>query len=79
MPRLSEVLEWLKAGHQGFRQHLEEINDSELSAIRRTSDGSPVELRSLVTGAIQHDLYHAGEINHIRGLLVQDDHWAHER
>ena len=26
---------------------------------------------------IQHDLYHAGEINHIRALRRQSDAWAY--
>jgi hypothetical protein len=28
---------------------------------------------------MQHDLYHAGEINHIRSLLSGDDRWLFER
>jgi hypothetical protein len=27
---------------------------------------------------IQHDLYHAGEINHIRALRQRNDRWAWE-
>jgi hypothetical protein len=27
---------------------------------------------------IEHDLYHAGEINHLRSLRQGTDRWAHE-
>jgi hypothetical protein len=28
---------------------------------------------------IEHDLYHAGEIDHLRSLLREDDWWAFDR
>jgi hypothetical protein len=28
---------------------------------------------------IEHDIYHAGEINHLRSLHHGDDRWAHEK
>jgi hypothetical protein len=35
--------------------------------------GMPVERRFLIRTVIEHDLYHAGEINHIRALAQGDD------
>ena len=29
-------------------------------------------------GIIQHDLYHAGEINRMRALRQENDRWAYE-
>jgi hypothetical protein len=26
---------------------------------------------------VEHDLYHAGEINHLRALFTRDDRWAY--
>jgi hypothetical protein len=31
--------------------------------------------RWLISTILRHDTYHAGEINHIRGLLVEDGRW----
>ena len=36
------------------------------------------EPRWLVRVMIEHDLYHGGEINHIRSVLQGADRWAHE-
>lgn len=41
-----------------------------------TNWGEPKETRWIVTVMIQHDLYHSGEINHIRALHDRDDRWA---
>ena len=43
-----------------------------------TNWGEMKETRWIITVMIQHDLYHAGEINHIRSLRQQSDRWAHE-
>ena len=32
----------------------------------------------LIAVLVQHDLYHAGEINHLRSLRHGTDRWAHE-
>ena len=45
----------------------------------RTNWGELKETRWIVAVMIQHDLYHAGEINHLRSLYGGDDRWAHER
>jgi hypothetical protein len=34
------------------------------------------ETRWIITMIIQHDLYHAGEINHIRALHQHNDLWG---
>jgi len=34
------------------------------------------ETRWLIAVTIEHDLYHAGEINHLRALKHGDDRWA---
>ena len=44
-------------------------------ALRKANWGSEYETRWLMATIIEHDLYHAGEINHIRALAQGDDAW----
>ena len=34
-----------------------------------------METRWLISAMIEHDLYHSGEINHVRALLQGNDAW----
>jgi hypothetical protein len=36
---------------------------------------SSAKTRWLIATLLEHDTYHAGEINHIRALLLSDDGW----
>ena len=38
-----------------------------------------VDRAGLITTVIGHDMYHAGEVNHLRSVLEGDDRWAFER
>ena len=40
--------------------------------------GRDVKASWLINAMIQHDLYHGGEINHIRVLRQGNDRWAWE-
>jgi hypothetical protein len=37
--------------------------------------GEQRQTRWLIATLLEHDTYHAGEINHIRALLLSDDGW----
>jgi hypothetical protein len=51
-------------------------DDAELARPRRTNWGELRETRWVIAVTmIQHDLYHAGEINHLRSLHQQADQW----
>lgn len=78
-PHMNEVLDWLRAGQRRVRHRLEAMDDDGLLVPRRAPWGSEHQTRWLLNVLIQHDLYHAGEINHSRSLLAGDDRWAHER
>jgi uncharacterized damage-inducible protein DinB len=78
-PHMSEVLDWVRAGHRRLRHHIEALDDEGLAVERKANWGKSYPTRWLVNVVIQHDLYHAGEINHIRSLFAGDDRWAHER
>ena len=70
---------WLRDGHTRLRRSIAGLDDAELLRPRRTNWGELKETRWIVAVMIQHDLYHAGEINHLRSLYRRDDRWEHER
>jgi hypothetical protein len=72
------ALEWLAAGHRRLLQSVAALDDDELRRPRRTSWGSLEETRWIISVMIEHDLYHAGEINHLRSLHHRADRWAFE-
>ena len=73
---LSSALTWLHEGQDLLRQSVALLDDSELLRPRMTNWGEPKETRWIITVMIEHDLYHAGEINHIHSLHSQKDRWA---
>lgn len=70
---------WLRDGHERLRRSIANLDDAELVRLRLTNWGDLRETLWIVTIMIQHDLYHAGEINHLRSLYRRDDRWEHER
>jgi hypothetical protein len=73
------AIAWLHRSQARLRASVTALDDAELEQPRRTNWGALEETRWIVTAMIQHDLYHAGEINHLRSLRQQDDRWAHDR
>ncbi len=70
--------EWLREGHTYLTGCIRELeSDAELDAPRKAHWGDLVPTYFLVTTMLEHDLYHAGEINHVRALLQDDDRWRH--
>jgi uncharacterized damage-inducible protein DinB len=75
---MADVLDWLREAHRRLREHVATMDDDELLRLRPTNWGEPREARWIVAAMIGHDLYHAGEINHIRALCQDNDRWAWE-
>ena len=50
----------------------------DLDRDRRTNWGERLPTRTIIRIMIAHDLYHAGEINHLRTLLQGTDRWAYD-
>lgn len=75
---IASAIEWLREGHARLRQSIAALEDAELLRPRMTNWGELKETRWIIAIMIQHDLYHAGEINHIRSLRHQHDRWQHE-
>jgi hypothetical protein len=75
----AEIIAWLKRGHTLLRGHVAElVDDAELLCPRRANWGTEYETRWLINAMVQHDLYHGGEINHLRALLQRTDRWAYD-
>jgi hypothetical protein len=69
---------WLRLGHERLQRAIAALDDDELLRPRRTNWGELKETRWIIAVLMRHDLYHAGEINHIRSLRQRRDRWAHE-
>ena len=68
------ALGWLRDGHNQFREHVAALTDhQDLLAPRRSPHGPERQTRWVVTTMIEHELYHAGEINHVRLLFHGND------
>jgi uncharacterized damage-inducible protein DinB len=77
---IESAIEWLKEGQARLRQSIAALDDDEeLLRPRMTNWGEQKETRWIISTMIQHDLYHSGEINHIRSLLQQSDRWAYDQ
>lgn len=75
-PTRNQVMAWLGEGHRRLRGSVAELSDADLGAERTAPWGERLPTRDLVRIMIEHDIYHAGEVNHIRSLMSGDDRWA---
>ena len=70
------AVDWLREGHAYLTGCARELaDDAELDVPRKAHWGGMVPTRHLIVTMIEHDVYHAGEINHARALLQNDDGW----
>jgi hypothetical protein len=74
-----ELLRWISEGHCRWLASVRALlNDTELERDRLTNWGERLPTRTIVRIMIAHDLYHAGEINHLRALLQATDRWQYD-
>ena len=52
-----------------------QLSEGDLADPRPANCGELKPTRWLISTILQHDTYHAGEINHIRSLLAGQDRW----
>jgi hypothetical protein len=70
----SVMVDWLRDSQRLLRDSVASLeDDSELSRPRRAPWGTDAETRWIINNMIQHELYHAGEINHLRALHQRND------
>lgn len=68
------AIEWLKEAHEYLLDSFSTMkDDSELGELRKAHWGEPLETRLLMSIVLEHDTYHAGEINRGRALLQGND------
>ena len=71
---IPEASAWLREGHARRHDAIAALeDDAELARPRAHHSRQGVETRWIILVMLQHDLYHAGEINHIRALKQGDD------
>jgi len=75
---LAEAVAWLREGHTLLRHSLTALDDADLLRPRLTNWGEWKETRWIIAVMIEHDLYHAGEVNHLHSLHQQHDRWQFE-
>ena len=74
-----ELITWLAEGHQRWLASVRALpDDSELERLRLTNWGDRLPTRTIICIMLEHDSYHAGEINHLRALLQGTDRWPYE-
>src|SRR5215207_33150 len=74
-----ELLIWLQEGHRRWLASVRALaDDSELDRERLTNWGEHLPTRVIIRILIAHDLYHAGEINHLRAQLQSTDRWPYD-
>ena len=67
---LEALTAWLRQSHAEAQRAVADLgSDAELLAERKTHWGEGRETRLLIDAILIHDIYHAGEINHLRGLI----------
>lgn len=72
-PTKENVILWIRQGYLTLRAALAASSDEELDDVRLTHWREDKPRRWFATTMIEHNLYHAGEINHIRALAQQND------
>jgi uncharacterized damage-inducible protein DinB len=73
-----DVVAWLEGAHDRLVGHVAALtDDGELDRPRLTNWGERRSTRWIVATMVTHDAYHAGEINHLRSSLGDDDRWRH--
>ena len=73
---LQAATQWLREAHAYLIDAFGEMaDDAELDVLRKAHWGEYLPTYDLMVTMLEHDLYHAGEINRTRALLQNDDGW----
>jgi uncharacterized damage-inducible protein DinB len=69
------VVAWMREGHRVLRDGIAALSAADLGRQQRTHWGEMYEVRRTIAVITAHDIYHAGEINHLRAVRQGDDRW----
>jgi len=73
------LMAWLRRAHAEAQAAVRSLSDdAELLVERRTHWGELRTTRLIIDAILIHDIYHAGEINYLRGLLQRADRFPHD-
>ena len=72
---MAAALDWLRQTHERLVADVSALTDEDLVRPRFANWGELRETRWLLSMLLQHDAYHAGEINHIRSGFAGEDRW----
>jgi hypothetical protein len=73
---IEDLLRFLAEAHRRLFTAVDALgDDDELGRPRRTNWGELADTRWIIKATIEHDLYHAGEINRLRALHQGNDRW----
>src|SRR5215210_7644597 len=72
---MDDAIAWLRRTHETLMAHVRSLSDEELGKPRMANWGEEKETRWLMSTLLEHDVYHAGEINRMRSVLSGEDRW----
>ena len=67
---------WLRAAHAALRAGVAGLDDAALDADIGMPFGRIGNAEEMLDQLTRHEVYHTGEINHIRALAQDNDDWA---
>ncbi|MGE0601080.1 MAG: DinB family protein [Dehalococcoidia bacterium] len=70
---LPEVIAYGRKWHEAWLHSLDPLTADDLESPTTAHWGEVVPMRRVIAAMIEHDLYHAGEINHLRAQLERND------
>jgi len=70
---IEPLLAWAREGHAAFMRGMATLQDGDLVEMTTKWHGARDTKAEVIAVMIQHDCYHAGEINHIRAVRQKHD------
>ena len=67
---------WLRAAHAALRAGVAALDDADLDAAIGMPFGRIANAEGMLDQLSRHEVYHTGEINHLRALAQDNDAWA---
>ena len=70
------AVEWLRAAHTSFRAGVAALDDSAFDEECGMPFGRTGLMEEMLDQLLRHEVYHTGEINHLRALAQGNDAWS---